>query len=144
MKGLLKRILGSRHDREVKRLQPVVDEINDWFEKYQSLSEDKLKGKTEEFRERIRAHTAEITGAIEHRAGGDARLDADLPGEDAGEGGLAEAGRADQKHAFGNSATKSREFLRVTKKIYDFLQFLFCLFDPCHIIEGHLFLAIAQ
>ncbi|MCK5651479.1 MAG: preprotein translocase subunit SecA, partial [Gemmatimonadetes bacterium] len=67
MKGLLKRLIGSRHAREVKRLQPVVDEINDWCEKYQSLSEDELKGKTEEFRERLRAETAEITEAIEEK-----------------------------------------------------------------------------
>ena len=65
MKAVVKRILGSRHIREAKKLQPLVDEINERFEEYQSLSEEQLKGKTAEFRAHIAEATAEIKDEIE-------------------------------------------------------------------------------
>jgi len=65
LKALVKRILGSRHIREAKRLQPLVDEINEVFEEYQSLSEEQLKGKTDEFRAYIADALAEIKEEIE-------------------------------------------------------------------------------
>ena len=65
LKEVVKRILGSRHIREAKKLQPLVDRINELFEEYQSLSEEQLKGKTEEFRAFIADATAEIKDEIE-------------------------------------------------------------------------------
>ena len=65
LKSVVKGILGSRHIREAKKLQPLVDEINEVFEEYQSLSEEQLKAKTEEFRARIADATAEIKAEIE-------------------------------------------------------------------------------
>jgi len=53
MKAFLKKVLGSQHAREVKKLQPVVDEINRIYAGLSSLSDEDLKGKTEEFRSRI-------------------------------------------------------------------------------------------
>jgi len=50
---LLKSVFGSKHDREVKRVRPAVDEINRHFESYQTLSDEELRGKTVEFRARI-------------------------------------------------------------------------------------------
>ena len=40
----------------------------------------------------------EVAGALDHRAGGGAEADAQLAGDDLGERGLAEAGRAVQQH----------------------------------------------
>ena len=65
LKATVKKILGSRHIREAKKLQPLVDQINELFEEYQSLSEEQLKAKTEEFRARIADSTAEIKDEIE-------------------------------------------------------------------------------
>jgi preprotein translocase subunit SecA len=53
-KSIAKKILGTKHEREMKRLQPFVDEINRYFESYRDLSEEELKGKTEEFRSRLK------------------------------------------------------------------------------------------
>ena len=50
LKNLVRSVFGTRHDREVKRLGPVVDEINVHFERLQSLSEEELQGQTEKFR----------------------------------------------------------------------------------------------
>src|SRR5580700_4827799 len=40
----------------------------------------------------------EIAGALDHRAGGSAEADAELTGDNLGQRGLAEAGRAMQQH----------------------------------------------
>jgi len=65
MKALLKRVLGSQHAREVKKLQPIVDEINRVFEGLSSLSDDELKGKTEEFRARVKERVRSLEERIE-------------------------------------------------------------------------------
>ncbi|NCU31638.1 MAG: preprotein translocase subunit SecA, partial [Candidatus Moranbacteria bacterium] len=49
----LKKIFGS-NEREIKKLQPLVDEINKWEEKTSKLSEEELKSKTAEFKERLK------------------------------------------------------------------------------------------
>ncbi len=52
----LKKVFGTKHDRLVKKLQPRVDEINQAFEGLKNLSDDELRGKTDEFKQRIAQH----------------------------------------------------------------------------------------
>ncbi len=65
LKSILKTILGDRHDREAKKLQPLIDEINETAEGFQSLSDDELKAKTDEFRAYLADATAELESEIE-------------------------------------------------------------------------------
>jgi preprotein translocase subunit SecA len=51
---LLKKVLGSKNDRELKRLQPQVDRINALEAQIESLSDQALKEKTIEFRRRLK------------------------------------------------------------------------------------------
>ncbi|MGA2938805.1 MAG: preprotein translocase subunit SecA [Syntrophobacteraceae bacterium] len=51
--GVLKKIFGSANERELKRLAPLVDEINSFEPGIQKLSDDQLRGKTVEFRQRL-------------------------------------------------------------------------------------------
>ncbi|HET8625031.1 MAG TPA: preprotein translocase subunit SecA [Gemmatimonadales bacterium] len=60
IKRLMTAVLGTRFDRERKRLQPVVEQIKHHEEQLGGLSEAELKAQTERFRARI----AERTGAI--------------------------------------------------------------------------------
>ncbi|MCB2231125.1 preprotein translocase subunit SecA [bacterium] len=53
MWNLITRVFGTKHDREVKRLTPTVEAINEQFAKLSSLSEEELRGKTTEFRDRL-------------------------------------------------------------------------------------------
>lgn len=53
MLGLVKKIFGDINERDVKRLMKTVDYINTLEPKFEALSDDELKGKTAEFRERI-------------------------------------------------------------------------------------------
>jgi preprotein translocase subunit SecA len=55
LETILKSVFGSKHDRDVKRAQPIVDEINRHFEAYASLDDAALRGKTDEFRQRLQA-----------------------------------------------------------------------------------------
>ena len=50
---LFKIFFGSKNDREIKKLDSVVDQINSFYEEYQKLSEEQLTSKTDEFRERL-------------------------------------------------------------------------------------------
>jgi len=50
---ILKKIIGSKNDRDLKKLQPVVQRINELETELQALSDDELKQKTQEFRDRL-------------------------------------------------------------------------------------------
>src|SRR5882762_9047705 len=62
--GLLSGVFGTRHDRERKRVQPIVDEINEHYARLQTISEEELRGQTEKFRARIREVTTDIETRI--------------------------------------------------------------------------------
>lgn len=62
---MLSKIFGDKHKKDIKRLLPIVAEINRHFEQLQSLTDEQLRAKTEEFRARIREATAEIEKEIE-------------------------------------------------------------------------------
>ncbi|MCK4918231.1 MAG: preprotein translocase subunit SecA [Candidatus Pacebacteria bacterium] len=49
----LKKIFGDQNSKEIKKLQPIVQKINDLEEEISALSDDKLKDKTKEFKERL-------------------------------------------------------------------------------------------
>ncbi len=54
VKSLLNALKGRNHRKYLKKCEPVVKEINRLEEEYQSLSEEQLKAKTQEFMERHR------------------------------------------------------------------------------------------
>ena len=51
--GLFTKLFGTRSDREIKRIQPMVDKILSLEAEYKALSEEELKGKTPWFKERL-------------------------------------------------------------------------------------------
>ncbi len=53
MKNFITKLFGSKHERDAKKMTPLVEEINDHFAKLENLSEEELIGKTEEFRKRL-------------------------------------------------------------------------------------------
>ena len=48
---ILKKILGSKNQRELKRLMPTVHRINEFDEQFKSLSDDELRAKTANWKE---------------------------------------------------------------------------------------------
>ncbi|MDW2045413.1 preprotein translocase subunit SecA, partial [Vibrio sp. 708] len=50
---LLTKVIGSRNDRTLRRLRKIVKEINNFEPTFEALSDEELKAKTVEFRERL-------------------------------------------------------------------------------------------
>ena len=50
--GLI-RLFGNSNERQIRRMRPIVARINELEPAMQALSDDELKGKTAEFRERL-------------------------------------------------------------------------------------------
>jgi preprotein translocase subunit SecA len=50
---ILKKILGSKNQRELKRLMPMVRRINELDEQFKSLSDDELRAKTAAWKEEV-------------------------------------------------------------------------------------------
>jgi preprotein translocase subunit SecA len=65
MLGVLKKIFGSKHERDVKAIEPLVGEINAYYEQYQKLADDELRAKTVEFRSRIHEAIKDVEAEIE-------------------------------------------------------------------------------
>jgi len=51
--ALIAKFFGTKYERDYKKMRPVVEEINAAHEKISLLSDDELKGKTEEFKSRL-------------------------------------------------------------------------------------------
>ncbi len=64
MLGILKKLLGTKQDRDMGLYQSKVDEINRYFEEFQNLSNDALRNKTLEFRNRIQEYLKDIDAEI--------------------------------------------------------------------------------
>lgn len=56
---LLKKIFPSKHEKDVKELRPLIDEINEHYKEYNSLTDDELRAKTQEFKDIIKKNTQE-------------------------------------------------------------------------------------
>ncbi|MGE5108738.1 MAG: preprotein translocase subunit SecA [Sphingobacteriales bacterium] len=65
MLGFLSKIFGgSKSEKDVKSVMPVVETINQFFNQYQTLTNDELRNKTQEFRNRIKEHLKNIDAEI--------------------------------------------------------------------------------
>ena len=53
MKKLIERIIGSYSDRELKRIMPIIEEIEGYEKEIKGLSDESLKEKTAEFKKRL-------------------------------------------------------------------------------------------
>ncbi|MEW5924313.1 MAG: preprotein translocase subunit SecA [Candidatus Zixiibacteriota bacterium] len=53
MTNIITKIFGTKHDRDIKKIRPLVGEINEFYQQYQSLTDEQLHAKTEEFKKRL-------------------------------------------------------------------------------------------
>ncbi|HNF28751.1 MAG TPA: preprotein translocase subunit SecA [Chitinophagaceae bacterium] len=78
IKFLSKLLGGNKSEKDVAAIQPYIIKINDFFKQYQLLTNDELRNKTTEFKQRIKDYLTEIDTIIE-----DKKLTADnLPVQD--------------------------------------------------------------
>ena len=68
MLNILNKLLGgNKSEKDVKKLEPQVGKINSFFNEYASLSNDELRAKTNEFKQRIKEHLAEVDASINNK-----------------------------------------------------------------------------
>ncbi len=65
MLKFITRIIGSKNDRELKRIRPLSERTNAFEADVSALSDDGLRAKTDEFRQRIRERTAAERAALD-------------------------------------------------------------------------------
>ncbi len=100
---IVKKIVGSKNDREVRKLRPLVASINALEAELQKLSEDALRQKTTEFRERLEKGRQE-RGYHELMAAA-AKLESELRSDDA---------KVERRKAFDVEQTLLKELLPET------------------------------
>src|SRR5262245_34805647 len=65
MAGLFSSLFGgSKSEKDVKKIAPLVTEINQHFTSFQSITNDQLRNKTQIFRQRIKDYLKEIDEEI--------------------------------------------------------------------------------
>jgi preprotein translocase subunit SecA len=64
IKNLLTKVFGDRHEREARKLSPVVADINELAERLAGLSDDELKAQTAKFRAVLQERTAELEAEV--------------------------------------------------------------------------------
>ncbi|NTV92138.1 MAG: preprotein translocase subunit SecA [Chlorobiaceae bacterium] len=55
MLKIFEKVFGSKHDKDIKRIQPVIQRINEIQASFQSLSDDELREKGSLFRQKVRS-----------------------------------------------------------------------------------------
>ncbi|MBS1551792.1 MAG: preprotein translocase subunit SecA [Bacteroidetes bacterium] len=64
MFGFIKKIFPSKHEKDVNSILPIVEEINKYYQEFESLSDEQLIAKTAEFKQRINSETEETRNQI--------------------------------------------------------------------------------
>lgn len=64
MLKFLSKLFGSKSERDIKSIQPIVTKIKEEYEKLSALSNDELRAKTSSFKERIKEYLADIDTEI--------------------------------------------------------------------------------
>src|SRR5512145_1376806 len=62
---LFTKVFGTRFDRELKRIQPIVDAIKQHEVRLKDLSDSELQAQTAKFRERIAERTGSLLAEVE-------------------------------------------------------------------------------
>ena len=63
--NIVKKLFGDKHSKDFKLLWPVVEEINEEYEKVKGLSDEQLKDKTAEFKQKIQEYVTESKQKID-------------------------------------------------------------------------------
>ena len=64
LKGMISRVFGTRHERERRRVQPIINEIVEFEARLAQLSDAEIQAQSEKFRARIQERTGPIEEQI--------------------------------------------------------------------------------
>ena len=77
MLSWIKKIVGTKNEREIKRIRPLVERINALEPEYQELTDDELRAKTEAFKKRIQEATETVRKELAEAEAESSTLDAE-------------------------------------------------------------------
>lgn len=63
--SLFTKIFGDKYRKDIKNINPRVNDINEYFEEFESLSDEEFPKKTEEFRKQIEEERAAVRSEME-------------------------------------------------------------------------------
>lgn len=64
--GALTKIFGTHSERELKRIYPLVDKVESYRDSMQKLSDEELRNKTKEYKERLEKGETLMTFCRKH------------------------------------------------------------------------------
>lgn len=64
LNAILSKLFGNKSDRDLKPIYPVVKQVNEEYNKLQSLSDDELRSKTNEFKDYIKSKLSGLDSSI--------------------------------------------------------------------------------
>jgi preprotein translocase subunit SecA len=64
LKRVISAVIGTRHEREARRIRPIVDAINAEYARLQSVSDEELRGQTAKLRAIVKERTAELEAKV--------------------------------------------------------------------------------
>jgi preprotein translocase subunit SecA len=64
IENLITKIFGSKHDKDVTRISPMVDEINQYYQQCHELSDEELRFKTIEFKRKIQQNILDVQAQL--------------------------------------------------------------------------------
>ncbi|MDP5171718.1 MAG: preprotein translocase subunit SecA, partial [Bacteroidia bacterium] len=65
MKNLLRKLFPDKKDKDLRELQPIVDQVNAEYAKLRSLTDDQLREKTRTFQAYLKEYTADVTAELD-------------------------------------------------------------------------------
>ena len=65
-KALTEKIFGNRNERELRKLSPIVDEINSFFSDLKNKTDDELRARIQEIKDDIRDKVSSLETELEH------------------------------------------------------------------------------
>ncbi|BFG71691.1 preprotein translocase subunit SecA [Sediminibacterium sp. KACHI17] len=68
MLKLFSKLFGSsKSEKDVQQIMPIIQKINQFYEQYQQLTNDELRNKTQEFKQRIQSYLTDIDKEIANK-----------------------------------------------------------------------------
>jgi preprotein translocase subunit SecA len=64
LKTLVTKVIGSRFERELKRIQPLIDTIHEHEERLGALSDEQVQAQTQMFRDRLQEELGDLRGRL--------------------------------------------------------------------------------
>src|SRR5437763_13712764 len=83
MLNIVKKIVGTQNERVLKRIRPLVEQINTFEPEMAALNDADLRAKTDTFRARIRTQTASERARLDELQALQLQADTPAPADDA-------------------------------------------------------------